>query len=233
MPDLRFIGLLLAAVLLAGCLTGAYRQEAGSYKPLAQSRILLMPVDLEMTELTAAGLPEPKAEWTDQGRVLLLAGLRKLAANRAAAVLDYDADLVPPDRRDEARQLGKLHEAVGAEILDHHYDRLATLPSKRGRFEWSLGPRAQILRDATGADYALFPTVRDSYTSTGRALLIAAAAAFTIPLLGGSQAGFVSLVDLETGDVVWFNKIERLTGHLRTASAAEETAATLLADLPP
>jgi hypothetical protein len=232
MRGLRFIGLLLAAGLLAGCQTGAYRLETGSHKPLAQSRIVLMPVDLEVTKVTAAGLPEPKADWTDEGRALLVAGLRKVAAEHAATLVDYDPALVSPERRDTIHQLARLEDAVGAEILDHQYARLATLPSKEGRFEWSLGPKAQILRDATGADYALFLTMRDSYTSTGRALLIAAAAAFTIPLLGGSQEGSVSLVDLGTGDVVWFNKIERFTGSLRSPDAAEETATALLAELP-
>jgi hypothetical protein len=222
-----------ALLLVAGCQTGVYRQDFALKSSPAPPRVLLMPVDVELSRVTAAGLPEPKADWTEEARLYLTQGLRRTEAARGATVIDFAPGALPPARRDEARQLVKLHNAVGAEILDHQYATLAKLPSKRGRFEWSLGPAARALREETGADYALFSYVRDSYTSTGRALLIAAAAAFTIPMLGGSQSGFASLVDLETGDIVWFNKIERLTGHLRSQEAANEVAETLLADLPP
>jgi hypothetical protein len=220
------------AVLLTACQTGVYRQEAQLAKPIDRSRILLMPVDVELSRVTAAGLSEPKADWTDEAREYLAGALRKEEAAHGAELVDYAPDRLGPEQRDEARQLVKLHTAVGAEILDHQYATLNSLPSKRGRFDWSLGPAAKRIKAATGADYALFSYVRDSYTSTGRALLIAAAAAFTMPLIGGSQSGFASLVDLDTGNVVWFNRIERLTGHLRSPEGADEVAGTLLADLP-
>jgi len=227
------LSLTLAALWLAGCQTGVYRQEAKLGKPLGQARILLMPVDVELSRVTAAGLYEPKADWTDEARLYLTAALRREETAHGATIVDYDPEALPEKLRDEAHQLVKLHNAVGAEIQDHQYATVNALPSKRGRFDWSLGPAAKDLKAATGADYALFSAMRDSYTGTGRALLILAAAAFTIPVLGGNQSGFASLVDLETGDIVWFNRLERFTGNLRSQEAANEVAETLLADLPP
>jgi hypothetical protein len=157
---------------------------------------------------------------------------RRANASKACCRLSLPRRL-SPEERDEARQLQKLHAAVGAEILDHQYALLARLPTKRDGFAWTLGPAGARLGARQGADYALFTYLRDSYTSRSRALLMLAAAAFTIPMLGGSQAGFMSLVDLKTGDIVWFNKIDRLTGHLRSREAAEETAKTLLSGLSP
>jgi hypothetical protein len=229
-------GFRVAVVLLisvSGCQSGVYRQDAKLEKPVRDARVLLMPVDVELSRVTAAGLSEPKADWTDEARQYLTAAFRREEAGHGAAILDFAPESLPAERRDEARQLIKLHNAVGAEILDHQYATINSLPSKRGRFDWSLGPAAKHLKEATGADYALFSTVRDSYTGTARALLIAAAAAFTIPVLGGMQSGFASLVELETGNVVWFNRMERLTGNLRSQDAADEVAQTLLSDLPP
>ena len=40
---------------------------------------------------------------------------------------------------------------------------------------------------------------------------------------GGQQVGFASLVDLNSGQVVWFNRLARETGDLRTADEAAET----------
>jgi hypothetical protein len=53
-----------------------------------------------------------------------------------------------------------------------------------------------------------------------------------VAVQGGSQVGFVSLVDLETGNIVWFNRLARRSGDLRTAESAREVAQTLLEGLP-
>jgi hypothetical protein len=47
---------------------------------------------------------------------------------------------------------------------------------------------------------------------------------------GGSQIGYASVVDLKTGDIVWFNWLARPHGDLRTPAAATETVKALVAD---
>jgi hypothetical protein len=47
---------------------------------------------------------------------------------------------------------------------------------------------------------------------------------------GGSQVGFASVVDLKTGDIVWFNRLIRPQGDLRTPEAAAETVKALVSD---
>jgi hypothetical protein len=42
--------------------------------------------------------------------------------------------------------------------------------------------------------------------------------------------GFASLVDLKTGDIVWFNRLVRAQGDLRTPAAAAETVKALVSD---
>jgi hypothetical protein len=59
-----------------------------------------------------------------------------------------------------------------------------------------------------------------------------AAAILGVGLQGGSQVGFASLVDLRSGDVVWFNQIYRPTGDMRTAEPAAETVKILHAGFP-
>ncbi|MEI9930428.1 MAG: hypothetical protein WDM89_07705 [Rhizomicrobium sp.] len=54
------------------------------------------------------------------------------------------------------------------------------LPSKGDALDWSLGPGTNGLRNEYGADYALFVFVRDSYTSTGRAIMMLGAAMFGV-----------------------------------------------------
>jgi hypothetical protein len=89
-----------------------------------------------------------------------------------------------------------------------------------------------VLRERTGADYALFVHVRDSYASDGRKLVMIAGAALRTGLMGGVQSGFASLVDLQNGDIVWFNQLGRVTGDLRAREPATETVKMLLKDFP-
>ena len=85
------------------------------------------------------------------------------------------------------------------------------------------------LRKATGADYALFTYVRDSYTSGGRtAMRVIGLLLLGGDIGGGLQIGVASLVDLRTGQVVWYNLLLDQTGDLRDHAGARETADDML-----
>ena len=103
------------------------------------------------------------------------------------------------------------------------------LRNKHGKFDWSLGPGAEELRKATGADYGLFTYIRDSYASGGRqAMRIAGLLLLGGDIGGGVQIGLASLVDLRSGQVVWHNLLLDQTGDLRNLEGARETAGDLL-----
>ena len=133
-----------------------------------------------------------------------------------------------PDNR--LRQLTLLSQAVSMSILQ--YSRSSgqgPLRNKHGKFDWSLGPGAEELRKATGADYGLFTYIRDSYASGGRqAMRIAGLLLLGGDIGGGVQIGLASLVDLRSGQVVWHNLLVDQTGDLRNLDGARETAGDLL-----
>ncbi len=58
------------------------------------------------------------------------------------------------------------------------------------------------------------------------------AALLGVAVQGGVQLGFASLVNLNSGQVVWFNRLVRGSGDLRNPDGARETAGVLLADFP-
>jgi hypothetical protein len=186
-----------------------------------------MPPDIECRELTATGLAEPKADWTAAARRNVEQALGDLFAARRAELRTYDASELSPGQRQRVDQIMKLHDAVVRSIVTAD-----ALPTKRDRFEWSLGPGVRSLKEEFGTDYALFVIVRDSYASGGRKVMMAfsllsALAGTFVPVEGGMLLGAASLVDLETGDVVWFNQVASETGDLR----AEEPAADAVQDL--
>lgn len=194
-------------------------------------RILLMPLDVELSSLQASGATEPNAEWTAAAKDMLLAAIMDFEGQRNAAVQPVDAATLV-GREAALVQVQRLHGAVGQTILLHKFTG-ATLPTKKDKFDWTLGPLTAGLVDQYQADYALFIYIRDSYTSAGRvALQIAAAGLFGLGLGGGEQIGFASLVHLQTGDVVWFNFLRDAAGDLRSEKGAVRTVANLLEDMP-
>ena len=74
-------------------------------------------------------------------------------------------------------------------------------------------------------DYALFLHAEDSFASTGRVALQVLGVAgcfvgFCAPNMGGgSQFAYASLVDLRTGEVVWFNVLQIAPSAINSHSA--------------
>lgn len=221
-------------VAVTGCNTRTHQLVTTLNRTEQQPpRIVLMPLDVELSLLSAAGMPEPRADWTQQAKGLLHDAIRAEQQSRDIRMVVYDDSVTAGGtEQDLMHQLLKLHGVVGNSILIHQYNPQLALPSKNGAFEWSLGPGAKALKQKYNADYALFVWVRDSYSSGGRVALILVGAALGIGIPGGQQLGFASLVELETGNVVWFNLLARGHGDLRHAEGAQNTAVNLLSQLP-
>jgi hypothetical protein len=90
----------------------------------------------------------------------------------------------------------------------------------------------QQIEDKDGAQYALFSYVRDSYASGERVAAIVVGLIFGVGLPGGVQTGYASLVDIDTGQIVWFNRLVRARGDLRDFKNAQESLNALLEGFP-
>lgn len=224
------VGLALA---LAGCATRSFTAADSLRRDSGQPRIIVMPPDVELSELSAGGVPEVNAQWTRQGRTNLAAALNEHLRAHKAAFVDYAPPAEDTPEYGTFDQLQKLHGAVGASIRSFHFMEATRLPTKAGKFDWSLGPAATQLGRFGDADYALFTHVRDSYSSPGRvAVQVVVGALFGVVVQGGIQTGHASLVDLRTGQVVWYNFLYRDSGDLRDPGPAKESVAMLLDNLP-
>lgn len=229
------LALLLIAVMLAGCAPKSFFISENIRPRTSGVRVLLMPSDIELYELTAGGLLEPKAEWTARARLHVSAALKKELREKNVELLPYQPPTDMPSRDYGYHQLLKLHEAVGGAILRHKYEPRFKLPTKEEKFDWSLGRGVNDLGEEYDAQYGLFIHFRDSYASAGRVtfIILATVVSFghVVPS-AGMQIAFASLVDLQSGDIIWFNRLIRGTGDLRTPDPAQEAVEQLLADLP-
>ncbi len=233
----RLVAALLLCLLLNACVSTQVRTAKGDDgKPLVVSgSVVLVEPDIELYEVLAGGAQEPRKAWTEAARELYPRMAGELLRQRG---IEVKPDLpLPPTlgADDRLRQLYLLNQAVSISILQYGRSSASSgLRNKRGKFDWTLGPGVAELRDATGADYALFTYVRDSYTSGGRAAMrIIGFVLLGGDIGGGYQIGLASLVDLRTGRVVWHNLLVDQAGDLRDESGARETADDLLRGLGP
>ena len=225
----RIIALLFLCAPLCAC--DAASPRLADSAPIAWSdagkRVVLATPDIELSELTAGGANAPRADWTQSAIDLTRSNIAASLSARGVAVTEADTR---SDGRES--QVVKLNSAVGQAILLHLYYAPIKLPQKGAALDWTLGPGAKLLRDRYHGDYALFVHLRDSYSSTGRQALMGVAALLLVPVPGGFQSGFASLVDLRTGKIVWFNRLLSVNGDLRNADDARDTVGELLKGLP-
>lgn len=215
-------------LLVSGCATTTNVQQIDRLESVGKDpSIVLMPPDIRYYLLTASGLPEPNAEWTDAARANFQTALLDYADGIGANVKTINADNLSPDEI----KYETLHSAVGLTLLNHHFG-YQQLPSKEGKFDWSLGPGVQQIGRQYEADYALFVYYRDYQASGGRVAFAILAAVAGSAVVTGSEYGFASLVDLKTGDIVWFNTVYTGQGELRDADSAAATVAGLFKDIP-
>ena len=237
----------VAALPLAACVQTKQYANVEFTPPQGNYKLLVMRPDVSVGSVTTGGMVEPRADWTERARANLIAALKAQQAERGGnAIIMERRDSLPGIAPDTVADLERLHYAVGQSIALHRYSG-RYLPTKRGKgLDWTLGEDAVRLGQRTGMDYALFLYAEDSFASTGRVALQVLGVAgcvvgFCAPNIGGGgQFAYASLVDLRTGDVVWFNVLQAGTqiaginmGDIRKPEGAAQMVDRLLDRMKP
>jgi hypothetical protein len=247
---MRKWGVALALALsgpMSGCVQTRQFADVQFTPPQGDYKLLVLRPDVTVGSLTTGGMVEPRADWTDEARANIIAALRAQQSERGgkAQFIEHRNELSGVSA-DELADVERLNFAVDQSIVDHKY--LGDyLPTKRGKgLDWTLGEDAVRLGQKTGYDYALFLHAEDEVASTGRIALGVIGLAgcfvgFCAPNVGGAnQLDYASLVDLKTGEVVWFNVVQAGSqvpgikfGDLRTSEGAAQMVERLLGRMKP
>lgn len=234
MPTMSSIIRPLALALLLA--VGAVHADEAASRHLApgfterapESRLLVVPPEMELFSISAGGVTEPRADWTEAAQKNF-----KAALDARGEQLGPRVEALTDAQLDEFSPILSLQRNVAEAVFYHQFGNGPALPTKDGKLDWSLGAEAvRPLREKTGADYALFTWLRDSYASNERKATMVAMALLGSIMMGGEQVGYASLVDLRTGRVVWFNNLQRMSGDLREPAPAAETVEALLKGFP-
>ncbi len=238
---------LALSVALGGCVQTRQFADVQFTPPGGDYKLLVLRPDVTVGTLTTGGMVEPRADWTEQARKSIVDALRAQQAARGGniTIIEHRNQLAGVTEQ-ELADVERLNFAVDQAIVDHKY--LGDyLPTKRGKgLDWTLGADAVRLGQKTGYDYALFLHAEDEVASGGRIALGVLGLAgcfigFCAPNVGGQQQlDYASLVDLKTGEVVWFNVVQAGSqvpgikfGDLRTPQGAAQMVERLLGRMKP
>lgn len=216
---LQLLPVLVLTCMLAGCVSTKSLRAAGGTPVREYPRVVLMPPDVLVVEITTAGVPIPRADWTASAEKTLVDVTEDAVLARLGTLLPYRPPAaetgMPVDRRHLPAL--RLYQVVLGSILAYNYQpssggrgRGPSLVTKdRKALDWTLGHTITPLRADYQADYLLFLTYRQASSNAGRAAVSAAALALFGMIAPTSQTiGLASLVDLHTGEVVWTNMLK-------------------------
>ena len=228
--------LLASACLLAGCGSAPPSKSMPTWvadlEPLAGRKVVVMKPDIELFVIQSGGIPELNAGWTSSARIGVAGFLsRRLSARRVTVI---SAEQVDAEREDDPRavQLLRLHSAVAENILASHFGRSDRLPTKERRFEWSLGAEARVLAQRYQADYALFIAFHENYPTEDSVGPDSGRLSRRFAAMSLYRKGYAMLVDLKSGQVVWFAERDRRSPGLRTSGELRATLDNLLENFP-
>ncbi len=238
---------LAASAALSACVQTRQFADVQFTPPSGDYKLLVLRPDVTVGSLTTGGMVQPRADWTEQARAGVVQALRAQQAARGGNItVIQHRNQLPGVSEQELADVERLNLAVDQSIVDAKYLG-DSLPTKRGKgLDWTLGADAVKLGQKTGYDYALFLHAEDEVASGGRVALGLLGLAgcfigFCAPNVGGQQQlDYASLVDLKTGEVVWFNVVSAGSevpgikfGDLRTPEGAAQMVERLLGRMKP
>lgn len=172
--------------------------------PSLPKKLVILPINIEVKEVTAGGVKEVVPEWSDKAI--------KNTYESISTLINKDSSL-------EQVKLPKL-SAKTSEIVSEHmalYNLVVNTASRTGlehkvrRFDYGIGPGLAKLQKLTGADAAVMIYGRDHVSTGGRITqtvlgYIPFVNIFTgAPTSLGDSYIHVGIVDLRTGNLLWMN----------------------------
>jgi hypothetical protein len=238
---------LALSVTLSACVQTRQFADLQFSPPQGDYDLLVLRPDVTVGSVTTGGMTEPRADWTEQARTSIIDAIRAQQAGTGGKVFVAERrGEVPGVDPESVAEIERLNQVVAQSIVLHKYAGV-NLPTKRRRgLEYTLGQDAVEFGRKSGFDYMLFFYAEDSFASTGRVALQVLGVAgcivgFCAPNIGGGgQLAYASLVDLKTGEVVWFNVLRTGTpiagvnlGDMRTPEGAAQLVDRLLGRMKP
>lgn len=234
-----FIFLVVVVFTLNGCSTVSYRANSQFHAYFESSKtVAIINPDIKMYQLTAGGVEEYNADWSQNSNRIILERLQEELENLSRTKFVYlqESTLNKNDLQLLDEQKG-IFFTVADSILMHTYSPETTFRHKLKKFDYTLGNEIKSLDKLISADTFLFCSAKNYIWTSGRTILatlgilttLATGVAMVVP--AGNEFIAVALVDSISGDIMWFNYIP-MPGDLRDETAVDSIITRLFKDFP-
>lgn len=228
----RIVFLLLFCLpILAASRTGLAADSVTNPAHFAvPGKILLLPPQLFVGELSAGGIIQRQADWGRQSTQNMLDAIEQISSEKHFKPIHLAPATPAEDLRLEPYY--DLLDRVASSIFiygrgkDHAWDHL------QSGWGFTMGSGLSDLASQTGADAALFVSGIDLISSEGRKLAFMAGLVTGLIMPLGQSFLAVALVDLHTGDILWIAYDQSMTLDTRDPAGAGKMVASMFKDYP-
>lgn len=193
-------------------------------KDLSQQRpakLLYLPAAISISEISASGMTQEDPEWSKQGKAAIDKAVRTYFMTRPSTSL-VDMPQLSEEQDKLVHDHVLLYDVVAQEAFIATNVPAAGWGHLAENFQYSLGPGLRFLKETTGADAALIVIGSDNISTGGRKTMVAMAALVGVGMPLGSSVVSVGVIDLEDGDILWFQH-SVATGNLDLRQPGDAT----------
>jgi len=198
--------LVMASVLATPALAAMSAvNPALTQSPAARpKKVVLLPPQVFVYELSAGGMPTRMADWEATARDNLVAAATRLSRETGLFEL-VPAPALDPLLADQLEAHVGLYERVAQSVFVYGRGDQDAWAHKKNEFDYTVGPGLAFLREQTGADAALIVLGSDYISSGGRRAAFVAGLLLGVVMPLGQSFITAGIVDLTTGDVLWMS----------------------------
>lgn len=193
-------------------------------------KIIILPVSTTVRKLTAGGVVVAVKDWEDNVK----SNVRHAIAHFAQQSGKYKIIAMPELNQQEKLTIAEhiaLFNRVGGAALS--IPEVKAWSEKHKHFDYSLGSGLSFLKKKTNADAAMIVYVRDIISTGGRKFAAFAGLALVgafIPL--GYSSVAIGIIDLESGDLLWINRVRSKSLSFRRLEDAKLHMANIMIMYP-
>ena len=240
-PDARIpSGVRVLGLMILGSVAGCASLPGyvhPSFKPeqIQDTRkVFIAPLDMQFFEISAGGVPEKVKGWGDQANTVVLTATREELRRRTQMDAMELPDLDEAERRALERATA-MFRRVADQIAAVKESNDESWTKRAHELEFTIGNELRPLARRVGADAILFVDGMDYVSSIGRRIMfVVTTLVFGLPVLPpGTSYLQAGLVDLNSGEVLWFGRDYSVTlGDLREAGTAAKLVGGMFASYP-
>ena len=223
---------LLLAPLAAAAQTHVYLDRSLQPSATPAKKVLFIPPDVAVSEISAGGVIEKVPDWSKQAREHVMSALRKFAPGARFEIINVPT--LTAAEQETLDQHVALYDLVAGNVKNNGLGggQVWTKRLASGLTDYTLGPGLAFLAEKTGADTAMFVIVQDFVSSSERKAMFVLGALFGVGLPLGRTFAVAGLVDLKSGKLLWQSYDTSATPDMRVAADADKVVQDLFKSFP-